>query len=332
MNILINSLCGQTVPPLIYGGAERGNAFLVKGLQEIGYDPVLLCKEGSSIDCKKLTFSDYPGTAAELLGQAEAQYGHFDIIHESNGSNVLFDALSRTHPVVRTLHVVHSADLVIGLSRAAVCDGLPYTHTGVDLSLYDPCYTKDDYVVFLGQARRNAKHLHYCTAVAKHYGLRMIVIAPEANSEMDYLWENFNAYPFAWINGADDATKSLYIRKAKCVIHCSDTTWKDAAPTAVLESLALGTPVIGNYSGGIPEMIVDGVTGFLVNSEIEAIRAYARIDEIQPENCRAYMEKYRTHVLFAKRTAVIYEELQNLPYLERCERMGTLQARIDAVE
>jgi hypothetical protein len=329
MNILLNGLSPEPLPPIRYGGAERMQSYLVKGLREIGYDPVLLCREGSSIDCKTVMFPDYPGDAAQLLTQAEAQFGDFDIIHDSMGSNTLFDAFARTHPVIRTVHGPATQELTIYLSQAM---GTPYTDLGIDLSFYTPCYEKEDYVVFMGQARRGIKHLHYLTAVAKHFGLRAVVIAPAANSDMDYVWECFNDYPFAWINGADDYTKALYIRKAKCMIHCSENvTWQDCAPGAVLESLALGTPVIGNYSGGIPGMVIDGVTGFLVNSENEAIEAYGKIGQIRPEACRGYMEEHRTHTLFAKRTAVIYEALQNMGYPDRCVKMQQLQTAINEV-
>ena len=340
MNILINGFTGGTVPPQEYGGIERVNAFLVKGLQELGYDPVLLCREGSTINCRKLMFSTpLPGDGHKMLTAAETHYGHFDILHDSSCNGLLLNTFRQSHPVFWTVHGPGLNDgLTAYLSKGSTykhdrerSDNLPHTYLGLDLSLYNPCYDKDNYILFIGQAKRH-KYLHYFTAVAKAHGLCAIVIAPKDGMDADYLWENFKEYPFAWIPGADDATKCRYIRKAKCIVHCSeDKTWADASPVAILESLALGTPVIGNYSGGIPEMIQHGITGFLVNNEAEAIQAYSNINQIKPPACRQYMEEQRNHLIFAKRMLVIYKALANLPYAERCVKIRTLQLMIDEV-
>jgi glycosyltransferase involved in cell wall biosynthesis len=339
MNILINGLTEIPVPPSEYGGIERANAFLVKGLQELGHQPVLICQEGSSIDCHKVVFPTCPSDPEEMMSSAEKAFGDFDIVHDSSCSGSLLFAFRETHPVFWTVHGPGFDDpLTAYLSRESVYgykgngNDLPYTLNGVDTSLYDPCYEKDDYIVFIGQARSDRKFLHYFTAIAEAHKVRAIAIVPERGSDMSYFWDTFKKQPFAWIPGANDYVKSQYIRKAKCVIHCSETEgWLDAAPAAVLESMALGTPVIGNYSGGIPSMITDGVTGFLVNTIDEAIEAYSRIDTINPEMCRKYIEEERTHTLFAKRIEVIYKELAGLDCDSRCKRIRKIQPLIDEV-
>jgi glycosyltransferase involved in cell wall biosynthesis len=59
---------------------------------------------------------------------------------------------------------------------------------------------------------------------------------------------------------------------------------------SVVEALACGTPVIAMRRGAMPELIEDGVTGFLVNSLDEAIAAAARLDEIDRAACRRAAE------------------------------------------
>ena len=340
MNILINGFTGGTVPPTEYGGIERVNAFLVKGLQELGHNPILLCREGSTINCSKLMFSGaLPGDAHAMLHAAESMYGHFDIVHDSSCNGLMLKVFRENQATFWTVHGPGLNDeLTAYLSKGSTFGydpnsayNLPHTYLGLDLSLYDPCYDKDDYILFIGQARPH-KYLHYFTAVAKAHGLCGIVIAPRDSADLDYLWGNFKNYPFAWIPGADDKTKCKYMRKAKCVIHCSENkTWADASPVAVLESMALGTPVIGNYSGGIPEMIQDGITGYLVEDEVGAIEAFNRIDKIKPRACREYMKEFRNHRIFAKRMLIVYEQLANLSYAERCAKIKEIQPLIDAV-
>jgi glycosyltransferase involved in cell wall biosynthesis len=58
-----------------------------------------------------------------------------------------------------------------------------------------------------------------------------------------------------------------------------------------MEALAVGTPVIAYRSGALPDIIEDGVTGFLVNNVEEMADAIRRIDQIRPEDCRAAAER-----------------------------------------
>jgi len=59
----------------------------------------------------------------------------------------------------------------------------------------------------------------------------------------------------------------------------------------MIESLACGTPVIAMRQGSVPEVIEHGRTGFIVDSPEEMIEAYARIDEIDPAECRRAVEE-----------------------------------------
>jgi len=81
-----------------------------------------------------------------------------------------------------------------------------------------------------------------------------------------------------------------YLRKARALIQTP--LWFDAFPLVVLESFASGTPVIALDEGGVSEQIVDGLNGFLCKSVDDIVSAMRRIDEIKPQNCRAYVEEH----------------------------------------
>lgn len=338
VNVLINGTTGDVVPPSHYGGIERANAYLVKGLRELGYNPKLLCRIGSTIDCEKIEFDHNPIDPSYALSIAEQKWGHFDVLHDSSCCGSL-NQLQDSQPTFWTLHGPSiNSNYTAYLSKGSMpyyADGglnPPYTHFGIDLSIYPPCFDKEDYILFIGQGTRDRKYLHYFTAVAHAHNLHAIAVIPHTHIDQQYFNECMNQHPFTWVDGANDQEKVKLLQGARAVVHCSEMNgWVDASPAVVLESMACGTPVIGNYSGGIPEMIQDGVNGFLVHNEQEAIDAYSRIGTIDNKNCRDYMEKYRTHTLFAKRMSVIYEAIANVNGYDRHMRMMSLQEEINAV-
>ena len=83
--------------------------------------------------------------------------------------------------------------------------------------------------------------------------------------------------------------KERLLGQAKCLLH--PTLTPESSSLVAMEALAGGTPVIAYRSGALPEIVEDGVTGFLVNNVEEMAGAIQRLDEIRPENCRAAAEK-----------------------------------------
>jgi glycosyltransferase involved in cell wall biosynthesis len=67
--------------------------------------------------------------------------------------------------------------------------------------------------------------------------------------------------------------------------------WPEPFGLVMIESMACGTPVIGWRRGSVPEVLEDGVTGFIVDTVEEAVRAVGRIDEIDRGRCRRVFEE-----------------------------------------
>lgn len=74
----------------------------------------------------------------------------------------------------------------------------------------------------------------------------------------------------------------------------------DILPMTIIEANFVGTPVIGLAEGGVPEMIENGVNGYLCESLDEVIEAMSKIDLIDPKKCREYAEKRFSHIRMAK--------------------------------
>jgi glycosyltransferase involved in cell wall biosynthesis len=87
--------------------------------------------------------------------------------------------------------------------------------------------------------------------------------------------------------GGPDRTRAL--GEARALLHLIH--FEEPFGLSVIEAMACGTPVIAYPRGSMPELIDDGVTGFLVDSFDEAVAAIDRIGEIDRAGCRRAVEQ-----------------------------------------
>jgi glycosyltransferase involved in cell wall biosynthesis len=67
-------------------------------------------------------------------------------------------------------------------------------------------------------------------------------------------------------------------------------TWREPFGLVTIESMAAGTPVVAMNLGSVPEIVVDGVSGYICNTVAECIAAVAKISGISRSGCRKYVE------------------------------------------
>jgi len=92
-----------------------------------------------------------------------------------------------------------------------------------------------------------------------------------------------------------------------------------------VEAMACGTPTIAFRCGSVPEIIQDGVTGFVVDSEVEAVAALKRVPGLSRASCRATVERRFTAYRMAKDYLCIYEaRAENSPRIQSMEISSTV--------
>ena len=103
------------------------------------------------------------------------------------------------------------------------------------------------------------------------------------------------------------ATRAKTLGSARALLHLIN--FNEPFGLSVVEALACGTPVIANDRGSMRELIVHGVTGFLVNSIDDAVKAIGRIDEIDRSACRAAVTTSFSVDRMADRYLALYRSL-----------------------
>lgn len=328
----------ERVPPSGYGGTERVVSFLTEELVRLGHD-VTLFASGDSVTsarlvsgCESALWHD-PACRetlphhVRLMEQVFRDVSQFDVIH-FHTDYVHFPFLRR-HPCpsVTTLHgFLNRADLapffgtypeipIVSISDAqrtpidrANCLGT--VHHGLPLNLHSVHLQHGQYLAFLGRVSPE-KRLDRAIEIAHRAGLPLKVAAKIYPEERGYYAEIIEpllreSRSFVEIIGEIDArAKDDFLGNALALLFPID--WEEPFGLVMIEAMACGTPVIAWARGSVPEVVDDGVTGFVVNDIDAAVRAVERVKGIDRLACRRVFEERFN----ASRMARQYVELYN---------------------
>ena len=323
----------ESVPPKLYGGTERVVSWLTEELVSLGHD-VTLFASGDSVTSAQLVPvgprairltrpSPDPAiaTAALLEAVAEAADG-FDVIHSH---------LDWVHlPLLRCLRVPFLTTLhgrldlpnieVIGQrfpnapfvsisesqrTPAPHMNWLATIHHGLPLTLLPFTDQSEEYLAFLGRIDPE-KGPDVAIRVAHAAGLPLRIAAKIPRGQNRYFQGTIK--PLIEGNGAhfvgevNDRQKQSLVGKALALLF--PINWPEPFGLVMIEAMACGTPVIAWPGGSVPEVIEDGVTGFIVESETEAVAAIGRARHLDRRRIRETFERRFS----ARRMAEAYVE------------------------
>ena len=341
----------ESVPPKLYGGTERIVSYVTEELIRQGHD-VTLFASGDSQTLARLwaacphSFRSETGLvnrdAPLILMQEHAlgvEAGKFDIIH-SHLDFVSFPLSRRcTTPVLTTLHgrldlpelvpiYQEYADMpVVSISDAqrlplpnANWQGTVY-HGLPDLYHFHP--NPGSYLAYLGRICPEKRPDH-AIEIAKRVGIPLRMAAKIDPLDREYFDTQIAPlldHPLVeYLGEINDAEKCDLLGNAAAVLCTYD--WPEPFGIVLIEALACGTPVLAYRCGSIPEIIEDGVTGFVCANLEEMVAAIQRLPLIQRQRCRDAFTTRFTVERMAHDYLSIYERM-----VEAARPMVHLNAR-----
>jgi len=311
VRIAIISTPHLPTPPRGYGASERIAGILAEGLQQRGHYVRLFACEGSTArvaECRSFPDTRLAQTfdQSELIHVEHAirEVADCDLIHNHCLAAGPAFAERVDLPFLTTLHYIHP--LVQAYPRApyvAISDHQRQTlgelniagrvYNGIDVDGLPLSETHDDYLLFLGRFHPN-KGADLAIEVAQRLGRRLVLAAPSPPQDQQ-VWFDQNVRPhlggrIEWLGPIEGEEKARLIGRAAATL--IPLRWDEPFGLVIAESMACGTPPIAFRRGAAPEIIVDGVTGFLVDDVEGMVTAVERADEIAPATCRARVENH----------------------------------------
>jgi glycosyltransferase involved in cell wall biosynthesis len=328
----------ESVPPKLYGGTERVVSWLTEELVAQGHE-VTLFASGDSLTTARLVAIcpealrlnmhciDQLSYHVHLLEQVLQERDEFDLIHFH--IDYLHFPLSRSQQLtqVSTLHGrLNIPDLVplyrefsdmplVSISdaqrRPLVWANWQRTvHHGLPEDGFDAWTEPGKYLAFLGRVSPE-KGLDDAIAIAKRCGIPLKIAAKIDRADREYFEKQIkpllNHKLIEFIGEIRDEEKNDFLGQAMALLF--PIHWEEPFGIVLIEAMACGVPVIAYPRGSVPEIIEDGLTGFLVRDIGSAAKAVARIAEIDRRVCRQQFEQRFTARRMAKDYLSIYESI-----------------------
>jgi glycosyltransferase involved in cell wall biosynthesis len=322
------------VPPLYYGGIERIVDLLVRGLVDRGHKVVLFAHPESSVPCH---LEPYPSTRsrgpADLLRNALHVCGRIldckpDVVHSFGRLAYLTPMLRRAVPKVMTYQrIITPRSVQIGEALAG--QSLHFTacsqnlmkayagksnwhvvYNGVSASAYVPSYIvpSDAPLAFLGRVEE-IKGPHLAIQAAKQSGRRLIIAGnvpdgPKHKEFFDaFIRPHVDGKNIEYVGPVNDSEKNGILAGAAALL--MPILWDEPFGIVMAEALACGTPVIGFGRGAVPEIVRDGIDGFVCDSAESMATAIARLSQLDRRECRRIFEtKFSDTVMLDAYSAV----------------------------
>lgn len=310
----------ESVPPKLYGGTERVIAWLIEELVELGHDVTLFASGDSTTRAKLVPACpralrlgrprcDPLAAQTTLLETIARRLNDFDVIH-CHVDWMHLPILSRAGvPFVTTLHGRLN---IPGLS--AVVDLFPDTpfisisenqrlplpnamwlgtvYHGLPQASLRPSFEQGGYLAFLGRLAAE-KGPEAAIRIARAAGMPLRIAAKIPRGNRGYFKEQLEPLvdgdQIRLVGEVDDRGKQEFLAGARALLFPID--WPEPFGLVMIEAMACGTPVIAFRHGSVPEVLEDGVTGFVVETEEEAVQAVKRLPDLDRHKVRQAFER-----------------------------------------
>jgi glycosyltransferase involved in cell wall biosynthesis len=307
------------VPPLAYGGIESLVADLADALVARGHEVVLV---GAGVNGTNARFlrtyevapSDRVGEALPEVLQAAWMSRYLeelelDIVHDHSLAGPL-TAHGRRTPTIVTTHGPCSGEMgsyyrylsgdvhlvAISESQRRLAPDLNWAgrvHNAIRVAAYPFRTCKEDYLLFMGRFTEE-KGAHLAIDAARDAG-RRIVLAGKLQEPCERAYFDAEIRPrlgrdAEFVGEADARQKRSLYAGAHCLVF--PIAWDEPFGLVMIEAMACGTPVVALRRGSVPEVVRDGITGFVCERPAELPSAIDAVGTIAPQACRRHVARH----------------------------------------
>lgn len=329
----------EAVPPKLYGGTERVVSYLTEALVEQGHD-VTLFASGDSITSAKLeafwpqalrldpTIRDVMAPHMLLLEEVRRRAQEFDVLH-FHIDYYPFSLFQRQEvPFVTTMHgrldlpelqPIFNAFSDVPVVSISDNQRIPLQQANWQQTVYHGLpedvlkpipNVEPGYLAFLGRVSPE-KGLDKAIRIAGQAGMKLKVAAKIDKADRAYYEEVIKplmALPHVeYIGEIGEHEKREFLGNAHALVFPID--WPEPFGLVMIEAMACGTPVIAFKRGSVPEVIDNGVSGFVVEDEIGAVAAVKRLSTLSREKVRGAFEARFSSKVMARNYVAVYEDL-----------------------
>ena len=312
----------EAVPPKLYGGTERVVHWLTEELVALGNDVTLFASGDSRTSAKleatwpkalRLDGSVRDPNALHMVMlervRQKCDDEEFDFLHFHLDYYPFSLFLRQPTPFVTTLHgrldlpehqpvfTTFASVPVISISNSQRrpvphANWVRTIHHGLPEGLLGPRPVTPSYLGVLGRIAPE-KGVDRAIRIAIRCGIPLKIAAKVDRADQDYYNEVIRPlidHPLIeYIGEINDHEKSDFLSGAIGLLVPID--WPEPFGLVMIEAMACGTPVVAYNRGSVPEIVDEGVTGFIVEDEISAIAAVDRLSRLDRAGVRRQFEK-----------------------------------------
>ena len=323
------------VPPPGYGGTELFVGHLAEGLQREGVDVAVYTNGESTVNVERRSIyqhSQWPIKQPEQAWIRELNHvawsihdalGDCDIIHLQSPAGISMARFVK-RPMVLTLHGPHQPHLSEFYSYYPqiqyVCisdaqrqtESMPKMHTihhGIDLGTYRLVTKKQQYLSFIGRIAP-IKGTHLAIEVAKRTGIPLKIAGDVQPINREYferkIRPQIDGKLVEYIGLADLDAKNELLGNSTAMLF--PILWNEPFGLVMVEAMACGTPVLAMPGGSVPEVVRDGVSGFVCRSVRDMSRRVRDLN-LDPVSVRRYVEENFSVERMVQRYIALYQQV-----------------------
>jgi glycosyltransferase involved in cell wall biosynthesis len=339
MKVAIVSPLVESVPPILYGGTERVASALTEELVKRGHDVTLFASGDSHTSAQLVACApralrldpevrDYVAYTLIECGDIYDRAREFDLIHNHVDYFAFPFARMSLTPTVTTVHgrldleevrrtYAHFPEqrlISISHNQASTlphANWIANVYNGIDMEKFRFRSEPGDYLVFLGRISPE-KRPDRAIEIARDVGMRLLIAAKVDPADEVYYHAAveplINRSPLVeFVGEVDEAAKDDLLGGAYACLFPID--WPEPFGLTMIESMATGTPVVAYRSGSVPEVIVDGETGFIRDTLTGMVEAVEQVKHLNRARCREHVEQNFSAASMASQYEAVYNRV-----------------------